>query len=60
MKTPNRLLRAALAGLLASCLALHWLIEEPARRWGRRMALRWEQPPQPLPTSAETDRGAKR
>lgn len=50
----------ALAGLLASCLALHWLIEEPARRWGRRMALRWEQPPQPLPTSAETDRGAKR
>ena len=50
----------ALAGLLASCLALHWLIEEPARHWGRRMAQRWEQPAQPMPTSAETDRVAKR
>lgn len=33
----------ALAGLLLSCLALHGLVEEPARRWGRRMAQRWEQ-----------------
>lgn len=49
----------ALAGLLASCLALHWLIEEPARHWGRRMAQRWEEPPKPVPTSAETDRAAK-
>lgn len=32
----------ALAGLLLSCLALHGLIEEPARRWGRRIAQRWE------------------
>ena len=32
----------ALAGLLASCLALHWLIEEPGRRWGRRLAQRWD------------------
>lgn len=32
----------ALAGLLASGLVLHWWVEEPARRWGRRNALRWE------------------
>ncbi|NMM78535.1 acyltransferase [Acidovorax sp. SRB_24] len=32
----------ALAGLLASCLALHWCVEEPARRWGRSRAMRWE------------------
>lgn len=32
----------ALAGLLASCLALHWCVEEPARRWGRSRAARWE------------------
>lgn len=32
----------ALAGLLACCLALHWCIEEPARRWGRSRARRWE------------------
>ena len=41
----------ALAGLLASCLALHWLVEEPARRWGRRMARRWEQAGRPVPAS---------
>lgn len=33
----------ALAGLLLSCLALHGLVEEPARRWGRRTARRWEE-----------------
>ena len=32
----------ALAGLLLSCLALHWCVEEPARRWGRHHAARWE------------------
>ncbi len=32
----------ALAGLLACCLALHWCIEEPARRWGRSRAVPWE------------------
>lgn len=33
----------ALAGLLASCLALHCWVEEPARRWSRCRAERWEQ-----------------
>ena len=32
----------ALAGLLASCLALHWCVEEPARQWGRSRAAHWE------------------
>lgn len=32
----------AAAGLLASCLALHWLVEEPLRHWGRSVAQRWE------------------
>lgn len=32
----------ALAALLASCLVLHWGVEEPARRWGRARAARWE------------------
>ena len=32
----------ALAALLVSCLALHWAVEEPARRWGRALASRWE------------------
>lgn len=45
----------ALAGLLASCLALHWLIEEPARRWGRRLAQRWEYGPAPGSTSVSID-----
>ena len=33
----------ALAGLLACCLALHWCIEEPCRRWGRSRARHREQ-----------------
>lgn len=32
----------ALAGLLGSCLLLHWCIEEPARRVGRSHAQQWE------------------
>lgn len=32
----------ALGGLTVSCLALHWLVEEPARHWGRRLARHWE------------------
>jgi peptidoglycan/LPS O-acetylase OafA/YrhL len=32
----------ALAALLMSCLALYWAVEEPARRWGRALARRWE------------------
>lgn len=32
----------ALGGLLASSLALHWLIEEPARRQGRRSSMLME------------------
>lgn len=30
------------AGLLASVLLLHLLVEEPARRWGRAVAARWD------------------
>ncbi len=32
----------ALAALLVGCLALHWAVEEPARRWGRALASGWE------------------
>lgn len=32
----------ALAALLVSSLALHWAVEEPARRWGRVIASGWE------------------
>lgn len=32
----------ALVALLLSCLALYWVVEEPARRWARSLALRWE------------------
>jgi peptidoglycan/LPS O-acetylase OafA/YrhL len=32
----------ALGALVASCLALHWAVEEPARRWGRLRASEWE------------------
>ena len=32
----------ALAALLMSCLALHWAVEEPIRRWGRALARGWE------------------
>jgi peptidoglycan/LPS O-acetylase OafA/YrhL len=35
-------LAVALAALLLSCLALHWVVEEPARRWGRLRASEWE------------------
>ncbi len=33
----------ALTGLIMTALALHWFVEEPARRWGRSQAERWEQ-----------------
>lgn len=32
----------AMAGLLGSCLVLHWVVEEPARQWGRAIAQRWQ------------------
>jgi peptidoglycan/LPS O-acetylase OafA/YrhL len=35
-------LGAGCLALFASALALHLLVEEPARRWGRGMAGRWE------------------
>lgn len=41
---------AALLGLLLSCLMLHLLLEEPARRWGRGLSQRWL-----TPTKAKED-----